>query len=98
MGMVQGWNMRGASAGSAGGFYFYGEGALQSSDFTYKVNEDSIRQWKNSFDIYDALSIGTQDFFSDWLRPTDSERILFEIEFGISYVDQSLLDKYSSSA
>lgn len=34
----------------------------------------------------------TEEIFMDYLNPTDTERVLFELEFGFPYIDQELLE------
>lgn len=44
-------------------------------------------------DGYASVSQELPERFKDWTRPTEFEATLFELEFGIPYVPQHLLDE-----
>lgn len=37
--------------------------------------------------------VNLEDYFTDWLRPTPEEVVLFEVEFDMNFPDQSILDR-----
>lgn len=57
---------------------------------------DQISIWKSAdrCDDSSVLDYTLTSFFEDYLKPTESERILFEVEFSFPYPKQSLLNKY----
>ena len=75
---------------------FYPEPTNMSSEYYYSIDvEDGVITTIRSHNKFCWKDCCLCEFFMDWRHPIDNERFLFEIEFGIPYPSQEILDKYT---
>lgn len=90
--IYEGWMFDGHYA-----FDFYPIATADDSAFLVSLDtdEDEFTVWGDAVRSLGHIDYSLHAFFINWKHPTDSERLVFEIEFGLPYVDQKLLDEMS---
>lgn len=58
------------------------------------METEEITVWDDAVESCNKEFYFLSGHFEDWKNPTESELILFEIEFGFCYPSQSLLDQH----